>query len=299
MGCTDEGTKPRIHTDFIDISVEFDRIVMLQQGSQLRTPLDRIALQTGFSSGFPDTDPFFAKTREQLLSISVTWMTLLYEEWLECDQGPASAIPQFDSAGVDATFLFRTLVSANTLTGNLPASAILPERRISLANGKLLLGKENVVVPSLMARLALVDGLSRLFLITRPLDIPGLATSMNGGATTTKEAQSPHDKILEHHPHTPVSTPSETVESLQQEVQDLHQRIKAVETVLSAQRSAKPKEESIPASSTLGQIELLTHLRLSTLLLLMIISFLLVQRIVELSAHVTSAFLDAFQRLRI
>ena len=269
---------------------------MLQQGSQLRTPIDRTSLRDTVHSGFSDTDPFFAKTQQQLLSLLVSWTTLLYEEWLDQEEHFNPPSDWLENDSVDLTFLFRILWSANLISGRLPGDSLVQERKVSLAGGRIVLGKNDLDPSSVEARLAFVDGLSRIVLTASGrAPTQQISPTTSGCTDTQREETRVMGKAVEQQVTTQDrDIATDTSSKLLTYIFDLQQRVKVLEFTPSTQPA--PAYDQAAKPSALGQLEVLARLRLSTILLIMAVSYVLVHRIVELCEHARSAFLDASKR---
>jgi len=252
--------------------VVFNHIAVLQAGSQIRTPIDRPALRDALSQKFAGQEAFFGSKPEQLLSILVSWLIVLYEQWTEdtvSDAEPASDLAHDYS--MDMTFLFRVLVSANIVAGTMTTQN---ERKVHLADGQLSFRKEDLDPSSTASRLAFVDLFSRLAL-------KGYAkVELESQKEDTATAESAEAIPLEPGSTAPSSTDESKALDIEQQLVELKQRVLALE-----QAAASTTAISVPSARPRTglrkqtQVEALASLHPMTIILFMIISYILVQRV--------------------
>jgi hypothetical protein len=226
------------------------------------------------SQKFAGQEAFFGSKPEQLLSILVPWLVLTYEQWTEDTVSDAEAANDLaHDSSMDMGLLFRALVSANIVAGTMPTQH---ERKVYMADGRVPFGREDLDPSSTAARLAFVDLFSRLAL-KGYADVEVELEAEDTAAVRLAEAMP-----LEPGSTAPSSTDESKASDMKEQLEGLQQRVTALEEAATTHPSPilpSPYSRLRSRSQKQSQVEALASLHPISIILFMIISYILVQRV--------------------
>lgn len=311
-----------LETATIFFSVDFDRIILLRHGGQVRTPVDRQALriQPGKAEGSSAADRIIAGDRYELLSMAAFWLCLLYEEWLsDSGQDPPEGVSESppdmlrdlsssssssisvvrtaSSAAVnlDLLFAFRLLVSAGVLAGDAQWSPV--ERRVVLASGAFSVARHDLDIRKPETRLALADlACQRLLQEAFAGTQDGLHVRETPPNWRSDLAKSPPEPETDNNlgglrtiegPDDP--DPKST--DLQISISDLRSRLDKLEAAWRSERITSrtptvPDKAELASRTINAPLAALLSMNIASLVAFMLISYIVVARLVDLSTAI-------------